>query len=313
MYTFTNQFSGPGLCQRVSMINSQRSGSWALWRYGVWIAVMGVMALACRHEPEGKKQLVRGRPPANLTQKLVKELEAKESWYRLNALFRTGLGTETIQGSPVVLHIKDNHFVLSDDHKFETAVYINGKEASEAELSKLSPERVKELYMMNQFENLATSEPTAQAYRIFIQTQSRPVQYDPKREQFFTFLRASAISKYPMGESFSFNMNQLLEATFLHNEKALVERTKNQHLRVYDKFANITDVSIDKKPATVVDVQRIHVREVGRLYTKERPYTEWFKTDNPAARFELFIERAPKRAKRDSSYYVFSPFYSGDF
>lgn len=313
MYTFTSQFSGSGLRQRVGMINNQRSGWWALWRYGIWIAIMGVMALACRHEPDSNDRLQKGPKPANLTQKLVKELEANESWYRHVALFRNRLGTQMIQGNPVVLHLKGNQFLLPDDYKFASLVYINGRQELAEKLGTLSPEFVKEVYVLHQFENLATTVSTDKPYRIYIQTSTRPVAFDPVRKKFFTLLQAAAISKYPTGESFSFNMNQLLEATFFHNKNALVERTKNQHLRVYDEFAKTVDVFVNNLPSTVADVETIHVREVARLYTQERPYTAWFRANHPSPRFALFIQTAPKRAKRDSSYYVFSPFYSGDF
>ena len=313
MYTFTNQFSGPGLRQRVSMINGKRSGSRAFWRYGIWVAVMGIMAVACRHESDGNNRLKRGPKPTNLTQEKVNELEAKESWYRHVALFRTKLGTQMVQGNPVVLNMKGNQFILSDDQKYETLLYIDGNEVSENELAKLSPEFVHEAYVMHQFENLASAEATDKPYRIFIQTSPQPIAFNAVRTKFFTLLQAAAISQYPTGESFSFNMNQLLEATFFHNKKALVERTKNEHLRVYDEFQKSVDVFVNNLPATVADVETIHVREVARLYTQERPYTEWFRADNPTSRFQLFIQTSPKRAKRDSTYYVFSPFYSGDF
>ncbi len=46
--TFTNQFSGTSLCQRIGMMNGQRSGSSACWRYGIWVGLMGILALACQ-------------------------------------------------------------------------------------------------------------------------------------------------------------------------------------------------------------------------------------------------------------------------
>jgi hypothetical protein len=108
-------------------------------------------------------------------------------------------------------------------------------------------------------------------------------------------------------------MNQLLEATFFHNKDALVERTKTNYLKLYDEFVPITDVFINNLRSTPADVATIHVREVARLRTVERPFTSWFRNTSPSARFVLFIQTEPKRAKRDSSFYVFSPFYSGDF
>ncbi len=319
MYAFTNRFSGPTLRQRVGMINSQPSGPLAWWRYALWMVVLGVVVLACQHT-RNKNPLVSNQtfatnalPATSPTRARVVELEDKGTWYRHLALFRDKFGTEAVESKPVILQIKGNHFVLPDDFKYESAVYIDGQEAPIEALTKLSPEFVSELFVMHQWENMANVDTKAKPYQIIVQTSPQPVPFNGKRKQFFTLLQAAAISQYPLGESFSFNMNQLLEATFFHNKNALVERTKNEHLSVYDEYAKSVEIAINNLPATLADVKTIHVREVARLYTKERPYIEWFRADNPLPRFQLYIETTPKRAKRDSSYYVFSPFYTGDF
>lgn len=319
MYAFTNHFSGPTLRQRISMINGRRSGPFCWWRYVVWIILMGTMVFACRHKQDGNTFLTNlaansnALPATSPTRAIVVNLEDKGTWYRHLALFHSKFGTEAAQSEPVILQVKGNQFVLSDDYKYSSDIYINGKSASVEDLQKLSPEFISELFVMHQFENMAGIDTQAKPYQILIQTTPQPIRFDGIRKQFFTLLQAASISQHPLGESFSFNMNQLLEATFFHNKNALVERTKNEHLSVYDDFAKTVDVFINNLPATPADVKTIHVREVARLYTKERPYTVWFRTDNPSSRFELYIQTSPKRAKRDSSYYVFSPFYSGDF
>ncbi|SOD88299.1 hypothetical protein [Spirosoma fluviale] len=319
MYSFTNQFSGPTLRQRVGMINSQPSGPWAWWRYALWIVLMGGMILACQHKVReqvhipgqalSKKTLAATSP----TRALVVELEDKKTWYRHLALFQTKIGTEVVRSQPIILQLKDDRFLLPDDYKYESAIYIDGQEASVEALEKLSPEFVSELFIMHQWENMAYADNQAKPYQILIQTSPSPVVFNVYRKQFFTLLQAAALSKHPLGETFSFNMNQLLEATFFHNKNALVERTKDEHLRIYDEYKTTVEVFINNLPVTPADVKTVHVREVARLYTKERPYYEWFRADSPSPRFELHIETTPKRAKRDSSYYVFSPFYTGDF
>ncbi|GAB4049091.1 hypothetical protein [Spirosoma litoris] len=315
MYSFTNQFSGPTLRQRVSMMNNHRSGSSAWWRYTLWAILIGTMGLACRYTDKQGEQTSRPHtlPASSPTRAMVLDLEDKGTWYRHLALFQNKLGTVVTESKPVVLHLKGNKFILPDDYKYESAVYIDGQEVSVEALEKLSPEFVSELFVMHQWENMANADTKAKPYQIIVQTSQQPIPFDVFRKQFFTLLQAAAVSQYPLGESFSFNMNQLLEATFFHNKNALVERTQDEHLKVYDDFAKTTDIFINNLPATPADVKTVHVREVARLYTKERSYRAWFRADNPLPRFELNIQTTPKRAKRDSSYYVFSPFYSGDF
>ncbi|GAB2529607.1 hypothetical protein [Spirosoma aerophilum] len=319
MYSFTNRFSGPSLRQRVGMINSQPSGALAWWRYALWVFLMAIVVLACQHETRKSIHIPggdwdgNGLPATSLTRAGVLDLEERGTWYRHLALYAEKSGTEVVQSKPIILQIKGDHFIVPEDYKYESAVYVDGEEVPVDSLSKLAPEFVSELFVMHQWENMADVDTKAKSYQIFIQTSPKPVLFNEKRKQFFTLLQAAAISKHPLGETFSFNMNQLLEATFFRNKDALVERTKDEHLNVYDDYANSVEVSINNLPATVADVKTIHVREVGRLYTQERPYTDWFRADDPLPRFRLNIETAPKRAKRDSSYYVFSPFYTGDF
>ncbi|GAB3952374.1 hypothetical protein GCM10028805_34280 [Spirosoma harenae] len=285
--------------------------------------IMGAMGLACKHESQTNIDLINNSlspkiktttnrlPATSPTRALVADLEEQKSWYRHMAIYGRQSDIKLVESKPVVVQIKGNQFNLHEDYQYDSEVYIDGQVVATEKLSTLSPEFVSELFVMHQPEYLDNKE--AKTYKIFIQTSPKPIPFDAKRKQFFTLLQAAAISKYPLGETFSFNMNQLLEATFFHNKNALVERTKNEHLQVYDEFAKTVDVFINHIPSTIADVKTIHVREVARLYIRERPYNQWFRADNPESRFELHIQTAPTRAKRDSSYYVFSPFYSGDF
>ena len=124
---------------------------------------------------------------------------------------------------------------------------------------------------------------------------------------------ANAISDEPSGWSHSFSMNQLMEATFFHDKQAFVERTKDDYLSLLDGYEKNIDLFINGLKATPDDIKSVHIREVDKLYTRERSYNEWIRETNPEKRYIPYVETAPKRAKRDSTYYVFSPFYSGDF
>jgi hypothetical protein len=314
MYAFTNRFSGTGLRHRISMINRQRSGHMALGRYVLWATLMGIMVLACQHrKPEEATTKPHAIPATSSTRALVVTLEDKRNWYMHSALYQTRFGTRFIQSEPVVLQINNDRLAVGSDHIYESDLYIDGKEAPIESLARVAPEYVREAFVMHKWENQPDVDPKLKPYQILIQTSPTAVAFNAERQKFFTFLQAAAISKHPKGESYMFTMNSLLEATFFHNKNALVERTKNEHLKVYDEFKGNVEVYINQLPATVADVETVHVREVSRLYIKERPYTDWFRADNPLPRFELYIQTAPKRAKRDSTYYVFSPFYSGDF
>ncbi|WP_338873772.1 M56 family metallopeptidase [Spirosoma sp. SC4-14] len=312
---FMNQFSGPSLRQRIAMINRERSGSRAWGRYVFWFLLMGTMAVACRR----KLGTMDEKPPVNAlaaispTRALVVALEDKNTWHKQTALYNSKTGTKIIEADPVIVQLKGNKFVIADDYRYSVGIHINGGPVPVEALEKLSPEFVDELFVMQQWEDMAGTDLGAKPFQVLIQTSSNVVPFNGVRKHFFTLLQAAAISKHPLGDSYSFSMNQLLEATFFHNKDALVERTKNEHLKVYDEYKKDVEIFINDIPAKPADVETVHVREVARLHTKERPYTEWFHTDNAVSRFELHILTTPKRAKRDTSYYVFSPFYTGDF
>lgn len=313
--SFVSSFSGPTLRQRITMINRPRSNSMMWSKYTIWGLLVVMMALGCRHNYDtyNESQSPNSLPATNASRSLVNTLNNQHIWRTDMLLAHDQFSTKALSIDPIVLQLKDNRFVVPDDYKYAMDVYINSKPASISILEKLSPDFVEELFVLHQWDDADKIGPNLKPYQVIVQISPKAIPFDQKRENFFTLLEAAAVTQHPRGETYSFTMNQLLEATFFHNKNALVERTKNEHLKVYDDFQNSVDIFINGIPATADAVETIHVREVARVHTKERPYTDWFHSSTNNSRFELHIQTDPERAKRDSSYYVFSPFYSGDF
>ncbi|UFH56220.1 hypothetical protein [Spirosoma sp. KNUC1025] len=213
---------------------------------------------------------------------------------------------------PDVLCLKNNHLTLKNTDAQLTKVFVNGQEASPASLSALTFEEIDDLFVYKKWDDFPDADQYPEQYRILISTNHKTPRETLTRIKWKQFLLANAISDHPLGHSSSFSMNQLLEATFFSNKLAFVKRTKKDYLQLYDEFATDIDLYINGLPVTSKDIESVHVREVDKLYTRERPFEEWA-GPNRQHRFTLFIQTAPTRAKRDSTYYVFSPFYSGDF
>jgi hypothetical protein len=328
MYAFTNQFSGPSLRQRVGMMNGQRSGSFACWRYGIWMLLMGAMALACRHSQtdDDREFVKRDIPPfslTNATRVLAAELEKpNKPWWRMASLPAFDK-TQLINGRkvtvmsvsryPEVLCIRNYHLSIKAVEVGQTKLFINGSPASAESLSSLTFEEVADLFIYQKWADMPGAEVYPETYRIFISTTHKTQEQDAVRVQWKQFMQANAVSDFPLGHSSTFSMNKLLEATFFHNKLAFVERTKNEHLRLYDAYRKDIELFVNGIRVDEKQITDMHVREVDKLYTRERPFDEWADGPDRKARYVLYIQTAPKRAKRDSTYYVFSPFYSGDF
>ena len=277
----------------------------------------GLLACQNRQETTYEDELTlrtsNDLPATSPTRAMAAEFNDQKGWYQQMTLLHSRHGWEATQGEPVLLHLAKDRFMLSPDHGFDTEIFVNARLIDTTQLKAIRPEQVRELFVMHRSENQVTTDGAVKPYQILIETQPTTVPPHPVRDRFFTFLRAAALSAHPLGNSHAFSMNQLLEATFFHNKNALVERTRQEHLRLYDEFRNQTEIYINNLPATPSDVESIHVREVARVYTQERPFYNWMRTDTVIPRFVLSIKTEPKRARRDSSYYVFSPFYTGDF
>lgn len=328
MYNFTNQFSGPSLRQRVGMMNGQRSGSFAWWRYGIWVLLMGAMALACRHtQTEDDREFVKHNVPpfalTNATRVLAAELEKPgKPWWRMASLPSFDK-TEQVSGRnvtvtrsstyPYILCIRNDHMAVKEAKAGQTKLFINGSPASVEALSSLTFEQIADLFIYQKWADLPGAKKYPETYRIFVSTTHKTPEQDNMRNEWKQFMQANALSDFPLGHSSTFSMNKLLEATFFHNKLAFVERTKDEHLRLYDEYRQDIDLFVNGIQVDEKQVTDMHVREVDKLYTRERPFDEWADVPDRRSRYVLYIQTAPKRAKRDSSYYVFSPFYSGDF
>lgn len=326
MYSFTNHFSDPTLCQRIRMMNNQRSRTLACWRYLVWIVLMGTIAFACRHKNtdyEGTIYRDPGFPLTNVTRTLAAELEQEgEPWFRQSGLLVSDQ-TKIINGRrvtaiafsnyPQILCLRNNHLALKIPDGQQANVFINGQPSSAKALSDLTFEQVDDLFVYQKWENAPGADKFPEMYRVFISTTHKTPKPNQVRSTWKQYLLANAVSDYPLGKSSTFSMNKLLEATFFSNKLAFVTRTKDDYLKLYDEYTTDIDLYINGLPVDVKSIESVHVREVDRLYTRERSFEEWADGPHRQHRFTLFIKTSPKRAKRDSTYYVFSPFYSGDF
>ncbi|MFC5411403.1 hypothetical protein ACFPMF_18925 [Larkinella bovis] len=315
-YSFTNHFEYAGLKSRIQMMNSTPSGA-GWWRYFLlWIVTVGLV-MACQNWRQEERAVVAppSIPLSNPTRVMVDNLESSVHWGRLLTYHQTKSkrkAESVLQyGEPFILGLKDGVLTLTEPYREQTLVYLNGKEASADLLANLKVDYIEELFVLHQFEGADEYDP--KPYRVLLQISDQPIAFLPGRQELVNLLEAAILSDHPLGASNTFTMNKVLEATFFGYKNVFVKRLKNQHLKVQDEFINDIDVYINGLPVAVKEVETVHVREIDRLYTRERPYTAWLRAGKREARYVLYIQTAPKRARRDSSYYVFSPFYSGDF
>ena len=329
---FVNQFSGPTLRQRIGMMNGQRSGLLASWRYVLWVLLMSGMAFACRHKQSDHPQIAKFSVPAfpsiNATRALAAELDKPGMpWFRASAFLKEQNQVDTVRFQnriiirsnsattryPEILCLRNNHLELKLPDGQQAKLFINGKEEPVQSLSALTFNEVNDLLVYQKWEDLAEASAYPESHRVFVSTTHKTPAKNPVRTRWEQYLRANAVSDHPLGQISTFSMNKLLEATFFQNKLAFVERTKKDYLKLYDEYATDIDLYINGLPADGKSIEGIHVREVDKLYTQERRFEEWADAPNRKHRFLMNIQTSPKRAKRDSSYYVFSPFYSGDF
>ncbi|OIN60512.1 hypothetical protein BLX24_04840 [Arsenicibacter rosenii] len=320
------------------MINRTQSERWSeAWRYGLFIG-LGILSFwACqRTDNDQNKPLKNAIPATNPTRGLVVELEQTKHWSTIFTFYKVKPAADKLlnqltttvapslnsskpvnQPEPVVVGMKDNHLLVLPKHEFDTRYFINGKEAGKEAVNRLAYNQVKELFVMQQIENPDLSDKykaDPQSFRLLIETSENALPSTHERQAYANMLTAAALTDNIYGKSFMYTMNSLLEAMFFHNKKTLVERRKDDYLKVLDEAKSDVYITINGLEATPNDVETVHVREVLRVYTREQPYYDWMRADESRIpRFELHIQTEPKRAQRDSSYYVFSPFYQGDF
>ncbi|MFD2572523.1 M56 family metallopeptidase [Spirosoma soli] len=322
-----NRFSGPTLRQRIRMMNQQPSKSIGGLRYGLWLGLMGIMALACRHtSTEDEPVFMRQHNKlslTNATRKLANELDGPGMpWFREASLLgdeqaKTVNGRKVLMTSfatyPKLLCLRKDKLAVKRSGDERIRIFINGQESSEKALAALSFEEVEELLVYEKWNDVAGADKYPEMYRILISTTHKTLPLTQARTKWKQYLKAAAISDHPFGVASTFSMNKLLEATFFNNKLTFVERTKDDYLKLLDEYSKDIELYINGIPVTADDIAKVHVREVDKLYANERPFEEWTGGSNQKSRFVLYIQTSPKRAKRDSSYYVFSPFYTGDF
>ncbi len=314
--TLTNHFGESGIADRIRMMLRPRSGVWGWLRYwllgGVLIVVVIILAV---RQP---KQTAFVPNSLTITPQVCPEMawlddtysENKQEWIEQAKYKQNGYSYHV--GNLPAVGLKNNHLQLVGDHtNYNTGIYINCQPSTIAQFNKIESEFIQDLFI---YEQAPYSEnPTDKPWIVAVMISPKIIPPDPIRNSFLTYLQGAIQTEHPLGNTQEFSMNDVLEATFFHRKNVMVERTKNEHLKVYDEFIADTDVLINGIPVPIKEVQTVHVREVKRIYTIERSFEKWFRADNPQKRFAISIETSPKRAKRDSSYYVFSPFYSGDF
>lgn len=298
-------------------MNQARSDE-AWWRYALLWCLTVVLVMACQNWQKQEEPDVGNRPSfplTNPTRVRVDQIESNVTWGRLLTYHQKksmGKDQPVLEaGAPFIIELKEGILTLKDLYMPQTVLYINGKEASLELLAKLKIDYIEELFVLHQFEGVDDYDP--KPYRVLIQIRDTPMATLPGRNELVAMLEAAAISEHPLGTSHSYTMNKVLEATFFGYRDVFVKRMKNQHLKIQDEFIHDIDVFINKIPVDPREVETVHVREIAQLQTYEKPYTAWRGTGKRSNRYMLLIQTAPKRAKRDSSYYVFSPFYSGDF
>ncbi|GAB4028413.1 hypothetical protein GCM10028773_62470 [Spirosoma koreense] len=263
----------------------------------------------------------------NATRVLAAQLNEPDiPWFCSSALLEGGNLNDTLRFQnrvimtnsaqfqyPEILCLRKGRLEIKLSNGKQVKVFINGQPVPVQQLSTLAFEEVNDLLVYRKWDEMPMADDYEESYRIFISTTHKTPSLNYTRVKWKQFMLANAISDNPLGNSATFSMNSLLEASFFKNKLAFVKCKKDNHLQLYDEYSSDIDLYINGLPTTQTTIESIHVREVETLYTRERPFEQWTSGPNQRHRFALNIQTSPKRAQRDSSYYVFSPFYSGDF
>lgn len=142
-------------------------------------------------------------------------------------------------------------------------------------------------------------------------TKALPEEY--KNKTFGELLERISLDTTLRSRAYSMDMNRLLEVSFMKYRQFMLQVTDDYHLDLLPEYRQAT-IKIDGKSATLAQLRAIHIRQLKQAYVHQKDeLSRIFGPDPYALKYDVDITLEPKRAKRDSSYYVFSPFYQGDF
>jgi hypothetical protein len=142
--------------------------------------------------------------------------------------------------------------------------------------------------------------------------------YDPLlKDKMNGVKRGRNLARAEMEETWTGNMNQLLEASFFKRKGVMLYVRPDKHLDLYDEYKKSVTIFVDRKQATLKELREVHIRQVAIVYAHKRRTKESMlgisNRNGDDTDYVVWIDRAPNRMKRDSSIHIVSPFYTGDF
>ncbi|SFD14719.1 hypothetical protein [Spirosoma endophyticum] len=242
---------------------------------------MSGMTFACRHKqsdhPEIATFSVSAFASINATRALAAELDKPEMpWFRASAFLKEQNQVDTVRFQnriiirsnsatahyPKILCLRNNHLGLKLPDGQQAKLFINGEKEPVQSLSALTFNEVNDLLVYQKWEDLAEASAYPESHRVFVSTTHKTPAKNPVRTRWEQYLRANAVSDHPLGQTSTFSMNKLLEATFFQNKLAFIERTKEDYLKLYDEYSTDIDLYINGLP---VDAKSIEEFTSGKL------------------------------------------------
>lgn len=177
-------------------------------------------------------------------------------------------------------------------------------------LNRISQEDLKRL---QEFENQTRPGVTRMKLKNFMRQPTKPLPEQYQNKTLDEVMAMISRDASCMSSTHIMDMNRLLEVSFMKYRQFMLHVTDDYHLDLLPEYRQAT-ITIDGHPATLAQLRKVHVRQVERAHVHQKgEFERVFSPEPYDVKYSVTITRAPKRANRDSSYYVFSPFYSGDF
>ena len=333
LFTFTNHFNQSLLKSRIAMMN--RASTWrSSWRYASFLVAMGIILMCL--QSYSPAQLTSLSPPEFGTRYLVAK---KGKLYGVITPYATDKDLTAIQKTlkkhGVTFELqgveRDAEGRISDIKNV-----ILGNYGSEAMKIIRRRDKTSEGYKMAFFD--FCYDPEVGCYPD-IHPSDYPNSLSQVLAQEGLFTHNSAFKQslfdisfkdkikgtqtYPaeyrkkMERTWSGNMNQLLEASFFKRQGTMVYVRPDKYLDVYPKYRENVTLFVDGKEVSTEELHKVHIRQVAVVYAHKRPAQEELfgisTRKSGETDYVVWIERASNRLQRDSSHYVVSPFYTGDF